>query len=90
MGTSEKTDRPDTATDDDVSPLHNRELEKLLTAMLAELPEKPVKDLKKLLEIYAEILSINNTKVKDERVLHLLDVWKGVANLKKAVMNIKC
>ena len=73
-----------------VSPLHNRELEKLLTAMLAELPEKPVKDLKKLLEIYAEILSINNSKAEDERVLHLLDVWKGVANLKKAVMNIKC
>lgn len=73
-----------------VSPPHNRELEKLLTAMLAELPEKPIKDLKKLLEIYAEILSINNSKAEDERVLHLLDVWKGVANLKKAVQNIKC
>lgn len=73
-----------------VSPLHNRELEKLLTAMLAELPEKPIKDLKKLLEIYAEILSINNSKAEDERVLRLLDVWKGVANLKKAVQNIKC
>lgn len=73
-----------------VSPLHNRELEKLLTAMLTELPEKPIKDLKKLLEIYAEILSINNSKAEDERVLRLLDVWKGVANLKKAVQNIKC
>lgn len=51
--------------------------------MLAELPEKPIKDLKKLLEIYAEILSINNSKAEDERVLRLLDVWKGVANLKK-------
>ena len=58
--------------------------------MLAELPEKPIKDLKKLLEIYAEILSINNSKAEDERVLRLLNVWKGVANLKKAVMNIKC
>ena len=58
--------------------------------MFAELPEKPIKDLKKLLEIYAEILSINNSKAEDERVLRLLNVWKGVANLKKAVMNIKC
>ena len=58
--------------------------------MLTELPEKPIKDLKKLLEIYAEILSINNSKAEDERVLRLLDVWKGVANLKKAVQNIKC
>ena len=49
-----------------------------------------MKYLKKLLEIYAEILSINNSKAEDERVLRLLNVWKGVANLKKAVMNIKC
>ena len=57
--------------------------------MLAELPEKPIKDLKKLLEIYAELLSANNSKAEDARVLHLLDVWKGVANLKKAVANIQ-
>ena len=71
-----------------VSPLHNRELENLIVAMLAGLPEKPIKDLKKLLEIYAELLSINHSKAKDEQVLHLLDIWKGVANLKKAVANI--
>ena len=53
-----------------VSPLHNREL-------------------KKLLEIYAELLSINHSKAEDEHVLHLLDAWKGVANLKKAVANIQ-
>ncbi len=29
--------------------------------------------------------SINNSKAEDERVRHLLDVWKSVANLKKAV-----
>ena len=51
-----------------VSPLHNRELEKLIVAMLAGLPEKPVKDLKKLLEIYAELLSINHSKAEDEHV----------------------
>jgi len=50
-----------------VSPLHNRELEKLIVAMLTGLPEKPVKDLKKLLEIYAELLSINHSKAEDEQ-----------------------
>ncbi|RGV18783.1 D-tyrosyl-tRNA(Tyr) deacylase [Bacteroides xylanisolvens] len=72
-----------------ISPLHNRELENLIVAMLAGLPEKPIKDLKKLLEIYAELLSINHSKVEDEQVLHLLDIWKGVANLKKAVVSIQ-
>ena len=57
--------------------------------MLAGLPEKPVKDLKKLLEIYAELLSINHSKAEDEYVLHLLDAWKGVTNLKKAAANIQ-
>jgi len=42
-----------------------------------------------LLEIYAELLSINHSKAKDEQVLHLLDIWKGVANLKKAVVSIQ-
>ncbi len=72
-----------------ISPLHNRELENLIVAMLAGLPEKPIKDLKKLLEIYAELLSINHSKVEDEQVLHLLDIWKGGANLKKAVVSIQ-
>lgn len=68
-----------------VSPQHNRELEKLLTAMISELPEKPIKELKNLLEIYSELLSINHSQVKEERVLRLLDGWKGNANLKKGV-----
>ena len=33
--------------------------------------------------------SINHSKAEDEHVLHLLDAWKGVANLKKAVANIQ-
>ncbi len=66
-----------------VSPLHNRELELLLTSLIAELPEQPVKELKKLLEIYSELLSVNNSRVTDERILQLLEIWKNTANLKK-------
>ena len=58
-------------------------------AMLAGLPEKPVKDLKKLLEIYAELLSINHSKAEDEHVLHLLDAMKEDANLNKAAPKIQ-
>ena len=72
-----------------VSPLHNRELERLLTAMLAELPEQPVKELKKLLEIYAELLAVNRSNVTDNRVRSLLEKWEEVANLKKVVRVIR-
>lgn len=73
-----------------ISPLHNRELEELLTSLIAQLPEKPVKELKKLLEIYAELLSVNESKVDDEHVLKLLDTWKQTASLKRVVASIKC
>lgn len=72
-----------------VSPLHNRELEVLLTSLIAELPEKPIKELKKLLEIYTELLSVNNSRVTNERILQLLETWKETANLKKVITNIK-
>ena len=71
-----------------VSPLHNRELELLLTSLIAELPEQPVKELKKLLEIYSELLSVNNSRVTDERILQLLEIWKNTANLKKVIVSI--
>ena len=71
-----------------ISPLHNRELELLLTSLIAELPEQPVKELKKLLEIYSELLSVNNSRVTDERILQLLEIWKNTANLKKVIVSI--
>lgn len=71
-----------------ISPLHNRELEKLLTALIAELPETPVKDLKKLLEIYAELLATNHSRTEDERLLRLMACWQERANLKKTVSRI--
>ena len=40
-------------------------------------------------EIYAELLSVNNSKSESGYILHLLDVWKGTANPKKAVANIR-
>ena len=71
-----------------VSALHNRELEKMITALIAALPENPVKDLKRLLEIYAELLALNHSRVEDQQVWNLLERWKTNANLKKVVNTI--
>ena len=68
--------------------IEEKELELLLTSMIAELPEQPVKELKKLLEIYSELLSVNNSKVTDERILQILEIWKNTANLKKVIASI--
>ena len=71
------------------STFHNHQLEALLTVFIGGLPDKPVTGLKQLLELYLELLTINHSKVTDEHVSHLLDVWKGIPNLKKVVANIQ-
>ena len=71
------------------STFHNHQLAALLTVFIGGLPDKPVTGLKQLLELYLELLTINHSKVTDEHVSHLLDVWKGIPNLKKVVANIQ-
>lgn len=68
-----------------VSPVHNRALEDLLTAMLKELPEAPVKGLKKLLEIYQEVVRLNGSQVQDELVNRKLEQWKETNGLRKTI-----
>ena len=58
-----------------VSPRYNRELEKLIVAMLAGLG-KANQRFKVVVGDLCELLSINYSKAKDEQVLHLLDVGK--------------
>ena len=40
------------------------------------------------LQIYSELLSVNNSRVTDERILQLLEIWKNTANLKKVIVSI--
>lgn len=42
-----------------VSPNHNRQLQRLISHILANLGDKPIKNLKKLKEIHAELLKLN-------------------------------
>jgi len=66
-----------------ISPVHNKALETMLTACLAVFEAAPVKDLKKLLEIYNEVLLLNNSQITDPQVTTLLLGWKTNATLKK-------
>lgn len=47
----------------------------LITQLLLQLPVKPVKHLKKLLQIYFEVLGLNHSKIEDPQVLERLNRW---------------
>ncbi|MGU3373411.1 DUF6493 family protein [Chryseobacterium sp. M5A1_1a] len=66
---------------------HNQSFEKLLISILSAI-EKPVFNLKKLLELYYELLNQNQTKV-DKTIASLLIEWEKENNLKKIIHQIK-
>ncbi|WP_276090442.1 DUF6493 family protein [Pedobacter sp. JY14-1] len=71
-----------------ISQKHNRALENLLTSCIAEMNDTTINGCKKLLEIYAEVLSINNSKVEDDRVIRKLNTWGTAEALKKVIKRI--
>lgn len=66
-----------------ISPLHNQSAQIILENILAELPEEPVKNLKKLLEVYSELLNLNAAKLTDSRVQKKLECWQKNTGLSK-------
>lgn len=68
-----------------ISDLHNQELEKILSALLPELPDAPIKYLKNLLQIFTEVVTVNGSAIDDERVKEKLKVWKEIGGLKKVI-----
>lgn len=66
---------------------HNQAFEKLLISILSTV-EKPVFNLKKLLELYYELLNQNRTKV-NEKITEALKEWENENNLKKIIHQIK-
>lgn len=70
-----------------LSTSHNQAFEKLLIAILSAV-EKPIFNLKKLLELYYELLNQNRTQVS-ERVTEVLKEWENENNLKKIIHQIK-
>lgn len=71
-----------------ISPRHNLELERLLASLIAGLPENPVRDLKKLLEIYSEVLALNESKITNKYLLDILNSWITIPGLKKVLRTI--
>lgn len=70
-----------------LSSSHNLAFEKLLNAILSAV-EKPVFNLKKLLELYYELLN-RNQSLPDKKVSTLLEEWEKENNLKKIIHQIK-
>jgi hypothetical protein len=65
-----------------VSNLHNLHLQLLIEAIFLQLGDEPVKGLKRLLEIYLELVTINNQPV-GETLKTRLNVWSKSASLQK-------
>ncbi|QJB33507.1 hypothetical protein HF329_20175 [Chitinophaga oryzae] len=76
------------ATQTQISRQQNEALETLLTACLAVFTETPVKDLKKLLEVYGEVLAINNSSISNTAVIQLLTAWQGSSTVKKTAQQL--
>lgn len=68
-----------------VSAQHDKQLLMLMAALLKELPDVPVKGLKKLLEIYTELLRLNKESVNENVPEGKLKKWKEVASLRKVI-----
>lgn len=66
---------------------HKLAFEKLLISILSAI-EKPVFNLKKLLELYYELIYLNQSK-PDKAIADLLEEWEKENNLKKIIHQIK-
>ena len=72
-----------------VSHAQNTVMLELITALLGALPYAPVKGLKKLLEIFLEILALNNEAAGDNALTAKLTQWKQTDSLAKLVTSIE-
>lgn len=72
-----------------ISEHHNLELERMLTSILIQLPANPVNHLKKLLELYIEILSLNHSSIDHPKIASQLEGWKPIASLTKVVKTLQ-
>jgi hypothetical protein len=70
-----------------ISPLHNQGLHTLLSAMIAHMSDEPIKGVKKLLEIYLEVLSLTNLEIP-QKTRTKLDVLGEVKSLRSVVKKV--
>jgi hypothetical protein len=71
-----------------ISTAHNQQLLLLIENILVQLPSEPIRNLKKLLEIYAELLSKSNTRINNQLLLTKLNKWMETESLQKVIKNM--
>lgn len=71
-----------------ISPEHNRQLEIMISACLKELSMIPIKNLKKLIELYNELVSLNKSKVDSDLIANQFKEWGKSDTLKKTIDNL--
>lgn len=71
-----------------ISSLHNQHLKVMIEQILVALSDVPIKNLKKLLEIYVELLSADKEPLKNEKLIMKLTAWKENSGLQKIVERI--
>lgn len=75
-----------------ISPRHNEALLNIFNAMLSRLPTTPLKGLKKLLELYLEVLAIatpGTVVISTSELADNLAAWKQTASLSKTIVFIE-
>jgi len=72
-----------------VSKKHNKALESLLSSCIKQMNNIPISGCKKLLEIYAEVLSVNKSKLFNEDIIPRLTAWESAETLKRVIQKIK-
>ncbi|WP_454802058.1 DUF6493 family protein [Mucilaginibacter phyllosphaerae] len=72
-----------------ISKKHNKALENMLTCCIEQMSDTPISGCKKLLEIYAEVLSVNKSKLLNERVVAHLTAWESAESLKRVIQKLR-
>jgi hypothetical protein len=63
-----------------ISNKHNQALQTVIENILKQLPDKPITNLKKLLEIYWKLVSVNSFSVGDEMVVRKLEKFGEIGD----------
>ncbi len=71
-----------------ISPQHNRALETMLTHCILAMGDKPIKNTKKLLELYTELLHLNKSQITDSAIVGKLEKWQSSPSLKKPIKGL--
>lgn len=71
-----------------VSALHNKNLITLIENILIQIPQTPIANLKKLLELYLELLAINNIGIINQQLQQKLNTWATISGIQKIIKSI--